>query len=477
MNLVVCSHRGPAGYTRAGGRIHARPGSGGLVTALSGVVRGTAEVSWIACALTDLDHEVASGRPVHGGGPVSARLLTVPPAVHRRFYEDACVTGLGFLFHGLVDQAHTPTFDQGFQEAWEAYRTVNRAYAEAVAASPPDRTVLVEDYHLMLVAAEVRALAPDSAAPLAYFHHVPWCAPAYFALLPRRLRTEVLAGMLAFDTVAFHARTWADRFLACCAEFLPGADCAAGRVRWQGREVSVVVAPAQLDVPHVRDVLAGDQAERWRERMNALAGPGRTLVRVDRVDLWKNIVRGFRAFERMVTDDGADDVTFLAILAKSRLHVPQYRAYLTACLDEARRVNERLAPGREQGPVQVLLDEPGDHARALAGLSVADAVLVNSTCDGLNLVAKEAVIAGGGTARLVLSETTGVYERLGRWTHGIHPFDIEETATALRDALREPAAPPELHATVAADSPDDWVRRRLSALPGFQRDRDAGHGR
>lgn len=94
----------------------------------------------------------------------------------------------------------------------------------------------------------------------------------------------------------------------------------------------------------------------------------------------------------------------------------------------------------------MLLDEPGDHARALAGLSVADAVLVNSTCDGLNLVAKEAVIAGGGTGRLVLSETTGAYEQIGRWTHRIHPSDIDETAEALRDA-RANAVPPELHAT------------------------------
>lgn len=463
---MVCSHRGPSGYVRVDGRIHARPGSGGLVTALSGVVRGTAEVSWIACALTDLDQEVARGHPVEGGGPVSARLLDIPPAVHRRFYEDACITGLGFLFHGLVDQAHTPTFDRGFQEAWDAYRTVNRAYAEAVAASPPDRPVLVEDYHLMLVADELRALAPHIVAPLAYFHHVPWCAPAYFALLPRRLRAELLGKLLAFDTIAFHARRWADRFLACCAEFLPDADCAGDVVRWRGREVSIVVAPAQIDVPYVCRTLQSEQAGHWRERMAALAGRGRVVVRVDRVDLWKNIVRGFLAFERMVLDGGADDVSFLAILAKSRLHVPQYRAYLDACVDEARRINGRLAPRREQGPVHLLLDEPGDHARALAGLSVADAVLVNSTCDGLNLVAKEAVIAGGGAGRLVLSETTGVYEQIGRWTHGIHPFDIDETATALSDALHATAAPPELHATVAADSPADWVRRRLAALPG-----------
>lgn len=461
-DVLVCSHRGPLVYERLEDHVVARRGDGGLVTALSALLREDADVTWLACALTDVDREVARSRTIAGGGGVRARLLDIPREVHTRFYDVACVTGLGFLFHGLVDQAHTPTYDAGSRIAWEAYREVNRAYALEAARLAGDRPVLVEDYHLMLVADAFREIAGPAPGPLAYFHHVPWCSPAYLALLPGEMRTEILVKLLAFDTIGFHARMWADRFLACCDAFLPGAHCREDAVAWRGRTVPIVVAPAQIDVPHVRAVAAGAGAERWRRQMARRLGGPRVVARVDRLDLWKNIRRGFLAFERLVLDEGRDDLAFLALIARSRMHIPVYRRYIAACLREARRVNRRLNPGG-RGPIHVLVAGHSDHERALAVLSAAEVVLVNSTSDGLNLVAKESVAAAGGRARLVLSETTGVYEEIGRWTHGVNPFDIEDTASAMSRALRA-TAPPELQAAVDRNSPEDWLSRRLAAV-------------
>jgi trehalose 6-phosphate synthase len=431
------------------------------VTVLSALLRGDAEVCWLACALSDRDREVANGRAVGGGA--GTRLLDIPREEHRRFYDDACVTGLGFIFHGLVDQTYTPTFGARFSRGWAAYKEVNHIYAAAAAGWVPERPVLVEDYHLMLVADSLRGIGQVRLGPLAYFHHVPWCAPAYFALLPRRVRTEILTKILAFDALGFHAWRWAREFLACVDAFLPDAQCGPEAVRWRDREVPIVVAPAQVDVSEVRKTVTGAAAERWRRKIRGLVGSRQLVIRVDRVDLWKNIVRGFQAFERMVMDEAADDVTFLALLAKSRMHIPEYKRYFAACMREAARINERLDSSGQRAVQVLLADDTSDYARALAGLSLADAVVVNSTSDGLNLVAKESAIAGDGRSGLVLSETTGVHEEIGRWAHSVNPFDIEETASALARVLSGKDRRLELRNAVSNDSPDAWVRRRLAA--------------
>lgn len=466
--FVVCSHRGPFTYQQLNGKLEARTGSGGVVTALSSLMAGGAEVTWLACALSDTDRQAA--RSQLGHGDIKARFLDVPPDAHRHFYDDACITGLGFLFHGLIDLAYTPTFDVPFRRGWEAYRLINRIYAEELHRCVGRQPVLVEDYHLMLVADELRQLGSrqvrrDKSGPVSYFHHIPWCPPAYFGMLPAQLRQEILGKILSYDTIGFHARKWADAFVDCCDRFLPGARCEAGLVSWRGRDVPLVVAPVQVDPPYLRGARDSDAAASWRQQIAKRLAGRRALIRVDRVDLWKNILRGFTAFERLVRDGGVRDVAFIALLSKSRMHIAEYRRYLTACRAEARRVNQVLNPGRRDGPIYLLVaNDHGDHGRALAGLAEADVVLVNAVADGLNLVAKEAVIAAEGKSGLVISETTGVHEEIGRWVHGINPLDVEQTATSIATALNGRGGPPALLAHVDQNSPARWVERRLAVL-------------
>jgi trehalose 6-phosphate synthase len=466
-DLLVCSHRGPFSYKAVNGSLKAKPGNGGVVNVISAIPRQGGRVTWLACALSESDRQAAAGRQPanHGDGDgIGVRLLDFPDDLHRSFYDDACVTGLGFIFHGLVDQAYTPAFDSRFSRGWAAYQEINHGFAAEVAATAGEGPVLVEDYHLMFVADALRETGRRRPGPTAYFHHVPWCPPTYFALLPRVMRTQILARLLAFDTLGFHARRWADAFLACCDEFLPGAQCEPDLLRWRGREVPVVVAPAPVDVPHLQEVVSGQPAERWRRRLSRLIGPRRVIVRADRVDLWKNIIRGFLAFERLVVTGQADDVVFVALLVRSRTHLPEYRKYLAACQREARRINQQLDPGGP-GVIHLLLTSDSDHSRALAGLSLADVVLVNSTSDGLNLVAKETAIAGASHTRLVLSEMTGAHEQVGRWAYSVNPFDIDQTCAAMARALREKGDGAELRAAVAGDSPESWIRQRLARVP------------
>lgn len=456
-DLFVCSHRGPVSFADEDGVLVARRGAGGLVTALSAVLRAKSGTSWLASALSPADRQVAAGRRPPGGG-VSARLLDIPADMHRLFYDRACVTGLGFLFHGLVDRAYTPTYGRDFRAAWEAYREVNRRYAADVVRSAAGRPVLVEDYHLLLVAEQTRRAG--GTGPMAYFHHVPWCPPDTFALLPRDLRLEILTGMLAFDTVAFHSRRWADEFLACCEAFLVDVHCGRSVVAWRGGEVTVVVAPAQLDVADVRQAATGTAAMRWRERLASRLAGRQVVARVDRIDLWKNVIRGFQAYEELIAPAGGD-VVFLALLAKSRQHLTPYRDYLAACVAEAERINQKAGAD----VIQLAVADHTDHDRAMAVLGLADVTLVNSTSDGLNLVAKESVIAGDGP--LVLSENTGVYEEIGQWCLGVNPYDVEETAAALSMALKGSGRPQELADRVRRNSPEEWIGRRLAGLPGY----------
>lgn len=464
--IVVCSHRGPFSFEYSAGELRRRTGSGGVVTALSALLRGGLEVSWIACALSDVDREVArNGAPDATEDGITARLLDIPVGVHRSFYDDACNTALGWLFHGLVDQAYSPSFDVSFRRGWDSYQQVSRAYAERIVAGPTPAAVLVEDYHLMLVADELRKMPCGAAVPTAYFHHIPWCSPTYFGMLPAQVRTDVLSKILSFDTIGFHSGRWRDEFLRCCAAFLPGADVGDHVVSWQGRQVPLVVAPAQVDVRHLREVRDGAAAARWRRKLAKVTGERPTLVRVDRVDLWKNIVRGFRAFERAVRDHGVPDAAFVAMLAKSRMHVPEHQEYLRRCVREVRRINRELGAGPGRGPIHLMLaDDHSDHDRALAGLSIADAVLVNSTSDGLNLVAKESVIAADGRDTLVLSENTGVHEHIGRWTHSVNPFDIGGTAASIATALNSDRRVDPLLESVEHDSPARWLAQRLEPL-------------
>jgi trehalose 6-phosphate synthase len=181
------------------------------------------------------------------------------------------------------------------------------------------------------------------------------------------------------------------------------------------------------------------------------------------VDLWKNIVRGFIAFEEYARSNHAlgKDVQFVAVLATSRSHLQPYRRYFDACRSAAERVNQALSGGPD-GPIRLVVDT--DRDRVLAYLATATAVLANSTSDGLNIVPKESVVASEGRTRLVLSQNMGVFEEIGQWAIGIDPFDIAQTAEAIGLALRSPphADYAALRAAVERNDPRRWVRRRLA---------------
>jgi trehalose 6-phosphate synthase len=441
--LIVVSNRGPASYGRAadGTRV-ARRGGGGLVTALSGLV-DRHDVTWIASAMTAEDRVVSrenAGRAFaetsRDGSPFRLRLVAHAPQAYDWFYNVVSNPTLWFIQHYLWDLKATPNLDQGLHYAWEkGYVAVNRNFADAVLdelAGEPEATVFFHDYHLYLAPRFVREARPE--AVLQHFVHVPWPQADYWHVLPLAIRQQVHEGLLANDVVGFHTTRWQRSFLRCCIDFT-GADCdvRAGRAEYNGREIRVTANPISVDTREF-DELAESPAVRAAEEALLPRRPEKLILRVDRTDPSKNIVRGFRAFELFLDEHPEMHwrVGMLALLDPSRQDIPEYAEYVGAIQREARRVNDRYA---QVGWTPIDLRIEDDFAASVAAYRQYDVLLVNAVFDGLNLIAKEAPLVNTRDGVLILSENAGAHDELGEFALTINPFDVAGQAGAIHEAL------------------------------------------
>jgi trehalose 6-phosphate synthase len=324
--------------------------------------------------------------------------------------------------------------------AWEqGYVPVNEGFAVAVLEEleqQPDAAVFFHDYHLYLAPRIVRERVPDAA--LMHFVHIPWTQPDYWRVLPERIRVAVHDGLLANDVVGFHTPRWRRNFLRCCEDI---AGASYGRETFvadhAGRHVRVVASAISVD-PAEFEALAGSEAVLAAEAQLVAVRPEQLILRVDRTDPSKNIVRGFHAFELLLAQhpELAGRVQMLALLDPSRQDIPEYAEYLGAVQRAARAVNDRF---RRPGWEPLVLRVEDDFSASVAAYKQFDVLLVNAIFDGLNLVAKEAPLVNERDGVLVLSENAGVHEELGRWALTVNPFDVDGQATALWEALTMPA--------------------------------------
>ena len=300
---VVVSHRGPVSYDLTPDGLRATAGAGGLAGALRSL-SDHVPLSWASCAITDGDRLAAAAGcdDVPVGAP-RPRMAVLPEREYRLHYEVASNPILWFLQHRMAD-ALVPGRDVEIVEAWdEGYRPANARLATVVAdeLSRPDTApvVFVHDYQLYLVPGMLRRRRPD--LTINHFVHIPWPAPEAWELLPLSVRREIAASLAAADVVGFQTRRDAAAFLACCRAWLPDArvDEVAGVVTRGGRRAHVRAYPISVDVAGVRAVTADPSFRIHRARFAAEAAE-RTIVRVDRLDPSKNVVRGFRAFERLL---------------------------------------------------------------------------------------------------------------------------------------------------------------------------------
>lgn len=478
--VVVASNRGPVTFDRDETGLHARRGAGGLVTALVGALQERHGL-WVAAAMSEGDREVASAGVPRDletfGGRYRVQLLEIPPELYDGYYNYISNGVLWFANHYLWDTPREPVFDEGTQRAWHDYVAVNRRFAEALAeesAGGRDPAFLIQDYHLALVPRLLRELLPD--ALIAHFSHTSIAGLTYLRILPGRIREGVLRGMLGADVLGFHSQMWAENFLMS-ARSLPGvrADLARSRLFVDGREVAVRIHPISVDAGPMREAAATREIRDLRREVNRWRGDQRLILRVDRLELTKNVVRGFRAFEVFIRrhPEWRGRVRFLALLSPSRMDLPQYRAYGEESLAEADRVNREIGDETWQ-PIEVRVKD--DFEGTIAAYGLYDVLLVNPIYDGMNLVAMEGPLLNRRGGVLILSRNAGAYWRMGKHALSVNPFDIDETAEAIAHALEMP--PDErvrrarnLSRLVLANPPQRWVGKQLEDLERARRRR------
>jgi trehalose 6-phosphate synthase len=375
------------------------------------------------------------------GAPYRLRLVAHDPAAYDRFYNEFANPTLWFLQHYLWGLGSAPDFGPELHKAWsDGYVPVNEALAGAALEElerEPDAAVLFHDYHLYLAPSFVRDARPEVVT--SHFVHIPWPEPDYWYALPSRLRVAMHEGLLANDVVGFHTERWRRAFLLS-AEQLLGArvDRETGTVEHNGRTTRVVARAISIDAAEF-DRLGSDPAVLEREAALVARRPEQLVLRVDRTDPSKNIVRGFRAFALLLErhPELHGRVGMVALLAPSRQDIPAYAEYVVAVEAAVREVNDRF--GRD-GWRPVELDVADDFMRSVAGYKQFDVLLANPVFDGLNLVAKEAFLVNERDGVLVLSENAGVHAELGEWALTVNPIDVSGQADALYAALTlEPA--------------------------------------
>ncbi|HEV8421604.1 MAG TPA: trehalose-6-phosphate synthase [Actinomycetota bacterium] len=471
--IIVASNRGPVSFVREeSGEVVAKRGIGGLVTALGAALQLSGGL-WIASAMSEEDRkQVVTGRLSEAAGEAhhDLRYLSFDPELYDRFYNGISNRILWFLHHLLWDIPRAPRFDEATREAWEAYVRVNRAFAEAMADEGQDSdqaVYLVQDYHLSLVPAMLRELRPG--ASIAHFSHIPFADAGYLRVLPAPIRGALVEGLLGADVVGFQASAWAWNFLRVCqASTNARVDFRHQAIHWQGRRVHVGVYPISIDVESIRKAAVGDEIVQAARKLLRWRGDRKFVLRVDRAELSKNIVRGFDAYETFLRDrpEWRGRVVFLAHLNPSRTDIPEYRAYLRECRVAARRINARF--GR-RGWQPVRLSVMDDVAITLAAYTMYDALLVNPVFDGMNLVAKEGPALNERDGVLILSENAGAFEELGKHALAVNPFDVAQTAQAIAAALEMDQGERARRATALREAVersrlDRWVQAQLEDL-------------
>ncbi|MEU3278404.1 alpha,alpha-trehalose-phosphate synthase (UDP-forming) [Streptomyces antibioticus] len=456
--VLVASNRGPVSYTvREDGSLDARRGGGGLVSGLS-AIGPDAGALWVCSALSDGDREAVR----RGVGEEGVRMLPVPADVHADAYNGIANSVLWFIHHLLYQTPLEPVFDAEFRRQWASYEIYNRAFAEALAEeAAPGAAVLVQDYHLCLVPGMLRELRPD--LRIGHFSHTPWAPVDYFALLPSDIREQLLRGMLGADRLGFLTRRWADAFTACAAEFAGGTD---------GTEVGVHGLGADADFLRER-AHRPDVEERLTALREEIGGTDRrTIVRVDRTELSKNIVRGLLAYRQLLDDhdEWRERVVHVAFAYPSRQDLAVYRDYTAEVQRLATEINKTYGT---PGWTPVVLHVKDDFARSLAAYRLADVALVNPIRDGMNLVAKEIPVVSDEGCALVLSREAGAYWELREDALVVNPYDVLETARALHEALgmgpeERAERTKRLAAAATALPPARWFLDQLEALREIQ---------
>jgi trehalose-6-phosphate synthase len=434
--MVVVSNREPYMHVRAGKDIRCIVPASGMVTAMEPILKACGGL-WIASGSGDADKETVDENDK----------IQVPPYENKYTLRRVWLTKeqedhyyYGFANEGLWPLCHIAHTRPVFRKIdWEFYREVNELYAKAVLEeikNEKDPFILVQDYHFALLPKLIKQARPD--ARVAIFWHIPWPNPESFGICP--WQRELLSGMLGADLVGFHTQYHCNNFLETVNNALESI------VIWENFSVKMgdhvtVVKPFPISI----DFTSKDFEHKTTDRLE----PSELLrlygihadymcIGVERIDYTKGLIEKFLAVERFLDKNPGyrGKFTLVQIGAVSRALLKSYSDTVNAVEAEINRINWKFKSKNWQ-PI-LFLKKHHSHEEIRPFYKSANLCMVTSLHDGMNLVAKEFIAARDeNDGVLILSRFAGASQEL----HGaiiVNPYDIEQTADAIRFALEMP---------------------------------------
>jgi trehalose 6-phosphate synthase len=440
--IVIVSNRGPFSFKKySDGSFRVERGAGGLVTAL-GALAEKHDVLWVAAAMSKDDNRwaKASGGKAQTVEGISLRLMQPNLKAYQGYYNIIANPMLWFIQHQLWDAPRNPSITQETWDAWEnGYKVMNKDFAEVVTETVRQEKrpviVLLQDYHLYLMPHYLRESLGDR-VQIQPFIHIPWPGPDAWRVLPGQIRNPILTSLLKADRVGFQTQKDAFNFVQTCRFYLKGAHSRGSRdtVFYQDREVKALAYPISIDTQKVLALSEEPQTHLLKSQLYNFVGDRKVILRVDRIEPSKNILRGLEAYRTLLEthQEHRGKVQMLAFLVPSRMEVDEYMDYLRDIMSEAGMINANYSTPYWE-PVRIIVGD--NYERAIAAMQFYDVLLVNPLADGMNLVAKEGVLVNQKDGVLVLSEDAGAFYELGEYALTVSPFDIFGTANALHQAL------------------------------------------
>jgi len=466
-DVIVVSNRAPYLHEEIDGEIVVRRPASGLVTALEPVMRACSG-TWVAHGSGSADRKTVD----------AADRVAVPPDDPRYTLRRVWLTReeeqgyyYGFANEGMWPLCHVAHVRPVFRESdWQQYRAVNQRFAEAIAqeARGEDPVVLVQDYHFALLPAMLRKLLPR--ATILTFWHIPWPNPESFGICP--WRREILQGLLGSSILGFHTRYHCKNFIETVDRYLEARiEHEHSSVTYRGKETLVESYPISIAWPTPEDSARWPDVLQCRERVRTrLRLPTDRLmaVGVDRFDYTKGIVERINAVERLLEKhpQWIGRFSLVQVAAPTRSSLVEYRGFQERIERMVEHINRRF--GRRGYEPVLLLAEHFEHDAVNEMYRAADACVVTSLHDGMNLVAKEFVAARDDEQGvLILSRFAGAAREL-REALIVNPYHVEETADALHRALTMPPAEQRermasLRAIVRDHNVYRWAARMLGA--------------
>jgi trehalose 6-phosphate synthase len=437
--LIVVANREPYIHERVNGEVVVKQPASGLVTAVEPLLRACSG-TWIAHGSGSADKESVDAKDrvlvPPGKDEYTLRRVWMSEEEEKGYYY-------GFANEGLWPLCHVAHVRPVFRESdWEYYRAINQRFADAVVAEArsDDPVVLVQDYHFALLPAMIRKKLPR--ATILTFWHIPWPNPESFGICP--WRQEILEGMLGSTILGFHTRFHCKNFIETVDRYLEARiEHEHSTISFHEDSTFVESYPISIAWPSEQMQAAWLPVEECRANVLAslnLPPDHRIAIGVDRFDYTKGILERIHAVERLLEKhpEWIGKFGFVQIAAPSRGELEEYKAFQERIHALTDRINKRF--GREGYKPIHLLAVHHNQASLYELYRAADACMVTSLHDGMNLVCKEFVAARDDERGvLILSRFAGAAREMGQALI-VNPYHVEETADALHRALTMPEA-------------------------------------